>query len=420
MYPSSVLCCILLATISAANGNTECDGSHCPPRPKPATLLPPTVISPRKPATLVPPTVIGPVTTTIPPTPANHTTHAPANHTTHAPANHTTHAPANHTTHAPANHTTHAPANHTTHAPANHTTHAPANHTTHAPANHTTHAPANHTTHAPANHTTHAPANHTTHAPANHTTHAPANHTTHAPANHTTHAPANHTTHAPANHTTHTVWPTSVHPSPAPSSNSGSYNVTNNQTVCALAKLEIRLRVRYPTAESKSAWGEFIINPNRTTASGTCGTDSVTMNLTFPEGFLTFGFKKNSKQQTFSLSAVHSELMYSFPDAAGPGRYLVWNNSLTVLQTHLGHSFLCSSLLVKGSSSFWVHLINQQVQVFEIPSTPRFGPVERCPQDRRVSDVVIVIVVLLVVLILVMLVAYLIGRKRHPAGYQSI
>ncbi|XP_072447765.1 macrosialin-like [Chiloscyllium punctatum] len=386
MHPSSLLFWVLLGCTSAVNGNTKCNGSNCP---RPVTLLFPTVVSPKTPATLVPPTVIGPVTTT------------------------------NHTTHAPANHTTQAPANHTTHAPANHTTHAPANHTTHAPANHTTHAPANHTTHAPANHTTHAPANHTTHAPANHTTHAPANHTTHSPANHTTHAPANHTTHSPASHTTRAVLPTSVSPSPSPEIAVGRYNVTNNKTVCAMAKLGIQFRVQYQTAKKHAAWGVFFIEPNRTQAAGICSTGSVVMNLTFPEGFLTFTFKKDSKQRTFYLSGVHSELTYRFPGAAGASRYTAHNYSLTMLQAHLGHSYSCSNQSVRASSTYWVDLEDQQVQVFNIAKDHQFGAAELCPQDKKLPVVIIVVVVILVILILV-IVAYLIGRKRHPAGYQSI
>ncbi|XP_043540913.1 macrosialin-like, partial [Chiloscyllium plagiosum] len=183
--------------------------------------------------------------------------------------------------------------------------------------NHTTHPPANHTTHPPANHTTHPPANHTTHPPGNHTTHSPGNHTTHSPGNHTTHSPGNHTTHSPGNHTTRAVLPTSVSPSPSPERAVGRYNVTNNKTVCAMAKLGIQFRVQYQTAKKHTAWGVFFIEPNRTVATGTCSTGSVIMNLTFPEGFLIFTFKKDSKQRTFYLSGVHSELTYRFPGAAG-------------------------------------------------------------------------------------------------------
>uniref|UniRef100_UPI00398EB574 macrosialin-like n=1 Tax=Pristiophorus japonicus TaxID=55135 RepID=UPI00398EB574 len=372
----AIIFCVFLMTISAANSDEKCEGVNCPPRL--VTLQPATAVSPKKPATLLPAST--PRTTTHTPTTANHTTHAPANHTTHAPANHTTHAPANHTTHAPANHTTHVPANHTTHAPANHTTHAPANHTTHAPANHTTHAPANHTTHAP----------------------------------------ANHTTVAPANHTTHPVPPTTLHPTFQPEPQKGLYKVTDNKTTCAMAALKLQFRIQYQTVKKEKAWGDFYIQPSRTTTSGSCGPHSVNMTLAFPEGFLTFGFRMNSKDKTFYLSEIRSHLMYKFPGTSEPSQYTARNDSVSMLRTNLGHSFQCSNQSVKASAGFWVDLMDQQVQAFDIPKNQDFGSAEICPEDRRVPIVAIVVAVVLIVLILIVLVAYLIGRKRNQAGYQSI
>ncbi|XP_067880090.1 macrosialin-like isoform X2 [Heterodontus francisci] len=398
MSPVTLLWLFLMA-IPSANSDVQCEGLNCPPRPTPVTLLPATTVSPKRPVTLLPAS-----------TPATR-------HTT--PANHTTAAPANHTTAAPANHTTAAPANHTTAAPANHTTAAPANHTTAAPANHTTAAPANHTTAAPANHTTAAPANHTTAAPANHTTAAPANHTTAAPANHTTAAPANHTTAAPANHTTHSVLTTTMHPTSPPELQKGNYKVTNNKTVCAMAALKLQLRVQYKTKKKETAWGVFFIQPNKTKTSGSCGTYFVNMTLTFPEGFLTFGFKMNSKQQTFYLNEIRSELMYQFPGTTA-SQYSARNSSMVMLQTHLGHSFLCSNQSVKAESTFWVDLVDEQIQAFNISRNQQFGSAEVCPEDKRLPIVAIVVAVVLVLLIVIVLLAYLIGRRRNPAGYESI
>ncbi|XP_078056982.1 uncharacterized protein LOC144481712 [Mustelus asterias] len=258
----AAILCLFLCTIPAVTGGVECEGESCLPGPTPAYLRPATVVSPRTLVTLVKPTVMTPK----PPVTLN----PPSTAITHRPT----------------------------------------------PTNHTTHSPTNHTTHSPTNHTTHPPTNHTTHSPTNHTTHSPTNHTTHSPSNHTTHSPTNHTTHSPTNHTTHSVLTTPVRPTIAPLLQSGRYNVSVNKTVCAMAEVKLQFRVRYQGAKGMS-WGLFRIVPKKTKSSGNCGTDFVNMTLTFPEGYVMFGFKKNSKQETFYLSEVQSELTYMFPETTG-------------------------------------------------------------------------------------------------------
>ncbi|XP_072349351.1 macrosialin-like [Scyliorhinus torazame] len=376
------LLCLFLAAGAAGSTDVKCEGPNCPPKPTPASLLSPTLVSPKRPASLVPPTVLTPKSPVTLSTPSTRTTR----HTT--PANHTSH----------------------------HTTPHPTNHTTHHPSNHTTHHPSNHTTHHPSNHTTHHPSNHTTHHPANHTTHHPSNHTTHHPSNHTTHHPTPH----PANHTSHPALPTTLHPAPAPKLQSGHYNVTANKTVCALADLKLQFRVQYKNTKKETSWGLFMLQPTRTHASGTCGTGFVNLTLTFPEGFLMFGFKKDIKKQTFYLSEVKSELMFRFPGTAGPSRYSAQNTSLAMLQAHLGHSYRCSNQSVEVKSTFWVDLVDQQVQSFDFDKNQHFGPAELCPQDKKLPVVAIVVAVVLVILILVVILVYVIGKSRSPAGYQSI
>ncbi|XP_051900605.1 macrosialin-like [Pristis pectinata] len=287
------------------------------------------------------------------------------------------------------------------------TTHTP------TPANHTTPTPANHTTPTPANHTTPTPANHTTPIPSNHTTLT--NHTTLIPTNHTTPIPTNHTTPIPTHHTTHLIPPTVV----PPVLRKGTYKVTDKKVVCALATMKIELRVHYKGYKQEK-WGTFFIQPNKTRASGKCGDDSVNMTLTFPQGFLTFRFLKNTKDKTYHLQQIQTQLTYQFPGATAPTKFVAHNSALLVMHTRLGHCYQCSNQTLEASNSFWVDLVDQQLQVFEIPKTQTFGPADICPSDHKVPVVAIVVVVLLVVLILIIVIAYLISRKRSPAGYQSI
>ncbi|XP_069776173.1 macrosialin-like isoform X2 [Narcine bancroftii] len=349
-----LLLCLVLLSGAMGRGDTQCEGDGCAPRP--ATLVPATSVFPMTPASLLP---------------ASTHSLTPANHTTPTPANHTTPTPANHTTPTPANHTTPTPANHTTPTPANHTTPTPANHTTPTPANHTTPTTANHTTPMPANHTTPMPANHTTPTPANHTTPTPANHTTPTPANHTTPTPANHTTPSPANQTTHSVPTTRP-----PAWTKGTYKVENKERVCAMATMKLELRVQYRVGKQEK-WGSFFINPNRTKASGVCGNASVNMTLNFLEGFLKFRFRMNNKKKTYFLQQILAQLTYQFPGAPAPEKFAAHNSALALINTHLGHSFQCSKLSVEASVAFWVDMVDQQVQVFNIPPKQTYGPVDR-------------------------------------------
>ncbi|XP_067828381.1 macrosialin-like isoform X2 [Heptranchias perlo] len=310
--------CLFLIIFPVANCDVQCEGTNC--RLRPVTLLPATTVTAPTPVTLLP------ASTPTSPHTANHTTVPPSNHTT-IPVTHST-------------------------------------------------IPANHTTIPPANHTTIPPANHTTIPPANHTTIPPANHTTIPPANHTTIPPANHTTIPPANHTTHSVHTTPVHPTLPPVLQEGKYKVTDNKTVCAMASLKLQLRVQYKTEKKgkKGMWGVFMIQPLLTNSSGSCGTDTVNMTLTFPEGSLTFGFKVNSKQHSFYLREIQSELKYKFPGTSGPSRYTARNSSLQTLDTHLGHSFRCKNQSVKVTSSFWVDMVDEQIQAFNFSKNQEFGP----------------------------------------------
>ncbi|XP_072114645.1 macrosialin-like [Mobula birostris] len=230
------------------------------------------------------------------------------------------------------------------------------------------------------------------------------------PGNHT--SPTNHTTPIPTNHTTHSV-PT---PTATPVLRKGTYKVANKKMICALATLEIELRVEYETGR----WGTFFIQPNDTKASGACGKNTVNMTLTFPQGFLTFGFQKDTKGKSYHLHQIKTQLTYKFPGAAVSTKFVANNAALMVMETALGHCSRCSNLSLEAGRTFWVDLVDQEVQVFEVPRTQTFGPADVCPQDHKLPVVAIVVVVLLLLLIIIIIIIYLICRKRSPAGYQSL
>nr|UZC46938.1 CD68 [Megalobrama amblycephala] len=293
-------------------------------------------------------------------------------------------------------------ANTTTHAP-NATTHAP-NATTHAP-NATTHAP-NATTHAP-NSTTHAP-NSTTHAP-NSTTHAP-NTTTHSP-NSTTHSP-NTTTHSP-NTTTQAPTPPPT-PTPPTKLTVGNYNVTDGKgKICILAKLEIQIRVN--TSEVN---GTFIVQPNMTTASGKCETNTASITLTFKEGNLTLQFNNSETAKKVYVDDVEYSFTYAFKK--GDSRtYSGKNKSLELFAAAQGDSYSCTAETVYMGNGVSLDLSNYRLQAFNIKND-QFGAPDLCKADKPDYRVPIAVGIILIILIVIVVIAYLISRKRRTDGYQSL
>ncbi|MGH0156212.1 UNVERIFIED_CONTAM: hypothetical protein FKN15_030795 [Acipenser sinensis] len=232
----------------------------------------------------------------------------------------------------------------------NHTTLAPTTNHTIPMTNLTTAAPiTNHTTHAPiTNHTTHAPiTNHTTHTPiTNHTTHAPiTNHTT-PMTNHTTHAPiTNHTTPMITNHTTATT------PAPKPT---------------PPAVLEV---ADYSVKKENVSWGTFIVQPNQTTASGSCQDKQATLTLNFKEGSITFTFQKVNN--TVFVKSIKAEVNYPFTNTES--HFSASNNSLSVFGAGIGRSYSCKNQSVMINSGFYLETSQQQVQAFNITKGD-FGP----------------------------------------------
>uniref|UniRef100_A0A8C8RIJ2 Uncharacterized protein n=1 Tax=Pelusios castaneus TaxID=367368 RepID=A0A8C8RIJ2_9SAUR len=315
--------------------------------------------------------------------------------------------------------TTPASTTHPTTHPTNHTTLHPTNHTTPHPANHTTHHPTNHTTPHPANHTTHHPTNHTTPHTTHHTTPHPANHTTPHPTNHTTPHPTNHTTPHPTHHTTgHLTTPhhTTVAPTTAPLE--GNYQVRNGTDICLWLQAGLQIRVAYTPDDAKAKrWRAFSIQPNQTSASGNCSSNSVALNLAFHQGFLLFTFHKNTTRNTFYLGGAQAKLSLHFPGTK-EHIFTVRNESLREFEAGLGRSYHCENRSLALGPDFHLDAVQERVQAFTLKGG-KFGEADEC-LNQHSPLVPIIIGVLLLVLIIIILIAYLLGRHRSRGGYQTI
>ncbi|XP_036404994.1 macrosialin-like [Megalops cyprinoides] len=323
------------------------------------------------------------------------------------------------------------------------TTHAPnTTTTTHAPnTTTTTHAPnTTTTTHAPnTTTTTHAPnTTTTTHAPnTTTTTHAPnTTTTTHAPnTTTTTHAPnTTTTTHAPNTTTTvhtttanHTVGPNTTTATPPPPQPTPKANVTTgNYTLkdkdgksCVLIQMGLQIRVQFATKNNKSE-GTFIVQPLKTTVTGTCDASKANFNLTFPEGFVALQFQKNATQKAVYVTSVAVEVTYPFDQAVDPtAKYSAKNESLELFRAGIGHSYSCRSQVVNMGQVITLSVTQNRMQAFNI-TNDNYGLPDPCPADKPDYRVAIAVGIVLLVLICIVVLAYLVGRRRRTDGYQSL
>lgn len=223
----------------------------------------------------------------------------------------------------------------------------------------------------------------------------------------------------PATTVAPTQSPTTT-PAPTPPSNpeSGSYNVTNiNGTVCLLARMGLQLNVTYfSKAQNKTVQGIVNLQPNRTDFSGSCEATTATLILRDELTNLTFTFSLNSTSKKYHLSALSMSAFWS--DMTAP--ITMTNSTLNYLQGSLGRSYMCrSEQILPVVNSFSLNTFRLQVQPFGV-SGNQFGSAEECQMDQDNMLIPIIVGAALAGLVLIVLIAYLIGRKRSHAGYQTI
>uniref|UniRef100_A0A3B5QXX1 Lysosome-associated membrane glycoprotein 1 n=1 Tax=Xiphophorus maculatus TaxID=8083 RepID=A0A3B5QXX1_XIPMA len=209
-----------------------------------------------------------------------------------------------------------------------------------------------------------------------------------------------------ADQTTTTAPPTTTTtaapaPTPPGTPETGVFSVTNSSgTVCLLAKMGLQLNVSYVSQSQNKTVQELVnVNPNLTVTSGSCGGTTASLVLT---------------QQTTTLNFTFS--MHCFPVSP----FSASNTSLDYLRSTLGRSYMCNTeqtLLVVPA--FSLNTFRLQVQPFGVTAS-QFAAAEECQLDQDQMLIPIIVGAALAGLVLIILIAYLIGRKRSHAGYQTI
>ncbi|XP_072321318.1 lysosome-associated membrane glycoprotein 1a [Eucyclogobius newberryi] len=212
-----------------------------------------------------------------------------------------------------------------------------------------------------------------------------------------------------------TIAPVPV-PTPAGPPERGNYNITQNGTVCLLAHMGLQLNVTHTDAQNKTVQDVVNVNPDLTSASGSCEANNTILVLTLEQSTtLTFNFTLNSTASKYHLSGVSLANWPNFPANSSIG-----NGSLNYLRSSLGHSYMCNAeqtLVVLPI--FSINTFKLQVQPFGVTTT-QFASAEECQIDQDQMLIPIIVGAALAGLVMIVLVAYLIGRKRSHAGYQTI
>ncbi|XP_045833979.1 lysosome-associated membrane glycoprotein 1 isoform X2 [Meles meles] len=218
-----------------------------------------------------------------------------------------------------------------------------------------------------------------------------------------------------------TAPPPPPHPSPSPTPESPSvykYNVSGANGTCLLASMGLQLNVTYKKEDNTTVTRVFGINPNKTTAGGSCGPELVTLELRSDSvPLLAFQFGMNASTSRYFLQGIQVNM--TLPDAREP-TFKASNSSLRALQASIGNSYKCNAEeRVQVTEAFSVNIFKVWVQAFQVPGD-KFGSVEECQLDENSMLIPIAVGGALAGLVLIVLIAYLIGRKRSHAGYQTI
>lgn len=170
-------------------------------------------------------------------------------------------------------------------------------------------------------------------------------------------------------------------------------------------------------SQNKTVQELFNLTPNLTISSGLCGDSNATLVLTQELiTSLSFTFTLNSTSNKYHLSGLSLDANWS--DMAVP--FSANNTNLNYLQSTLGRSYMCNAeqtLVVVPT--FSLNTFRLQVQPFGV-TTDQFATAEECQMDQDQMLIPIIVGAALAGLVLIVLIAYLIGRKRSHAGYQTI
>ncbi|KAM6253478.1 lysosome-associated membrane glycoprotein 2 [Porphyrio hochstetteri] len=204
-------------------------------------------------------------------------------------------------------------------------------------------------------------------------------------------------------------------PKPVENPDTGNYSLKSGNKTCLLATVGLQLNI----SQDKPLL--ININPKTTSADGTCGNTTATLRLNDGNSTLigfTFVVKNTSAGvQKFYLKEVNVTLLNrlngSVISSADNSNFSQWD-------AYLGSSYMCrKEQTLQISEDLQVHTFNLWVQPFLVKAN-KFSTAQECSLDDDSILIPIVVGAALAGLIAIIVVAYIIGRRKSYAGYQTL
>lgn len=242
----------------------------------------------------------------------------------------------------------------------------------------------------------------------------------------TTLAPTTTTTTAPSNTTTTTTT------APTPAVPTFNFRLPKNESekICFRANMSLVFNINYVAQvnDTKSNETTVVELTDLTGYDGECKSSFETLTLDFEKGGNQWSFEFNytlSSDSVFELSSLVLKYVLdpqTFPNTMveGPKDASLFNQSLFV--ANKANSYKCfSNTEIKLNDNVKVEITNYQAQPFT-EDDKGFGTAVECSADTQGTSKLVPIIVgsALAILVVMVLVAYIIGRRKHRPGYQSV
>ncbi|KAM5221135.1 lysosome-associated membrane glycoprotein 2 isoform 3-T3 [Ctenodactylus gundi] len=216
------------------------------------------------------------------------------------------------------------------------------------------------------------------------------------------------TTPVPSIHTTVPAPTTTSTPKEKPAV--GKYWVTNGNSTCLLATMGLQLNI----IQDKVAT-VININPNTTDFTGSCHPQTAHLRLySSIIKYLDFVFAVKNENR-FYLKEVNASI-----NMVNGSVFSIANNNLSYWDAPLGSSYMCNKeQTVSVSGTFQINTFDLRVQPFSV-TKGKYSTAQECSLDDDTILIPIIVGAGLSGLIIVIVIAYLIGRRKSHAGYQTL
>ncbi|XP_066104840.1 lysosome-associated membrane glycoprotein 2 isoform X4 [Saccopteryx bilineata] len=198
-------------------------------------------------------------------------------------------------------------------------------------------------------------------------------------------------------------------PTPKEKPDIGSYSVNNSNGTCLLATMGLQLNVTQDKVASV-----INIKPNTTDFTGNCYSQTALLRLNNSNiKYLDFVFAVKNENR-FYLKEVNVSMLVN------GSVFSIANNNLSYWDAPLGSSYMCNKeQTVSVSRAFQINTFDLRVQPFNVIEG-KYSTAQECSLDDDTILIPIIVGAGLSGLIVVIVIAYLIGRRKSYAGYQTL